>query len=209
MDHAAQGGNEELEKHFAHVRSLEAAYLQHDDPIRQSGFGGGAERWRSERSAILDAAESPGDILDIGCANGYLLECLCSWAAERGLQLRPHGLDIGAELIELARRRLPQYSANFHCGNAWDWNPPRRYRYVYALHDCVPAARLAQWTSRLLSSFVEPGGRLIIGAYGSNSRQQAALDIASLLSGEGFRIAGESSRGELPVVRVVWLDAPG
>jgi hypothetical protein len=58
------------------ARSLEASYLQTDDPIRQSGFGGGSERWRAERSPILNAIESDGDMLDIGCANGYLLECL-------------------------------------------------------------------------------------------------------------------------------------
>jgi hypothetical protein len=29
-----------------------------------------------EREPILTAIDSGGDILDIGCANGYLLECL-------------------------------------------------------------------------------------------------------------------------------------
>jgi hypothetical protein len=29
------------------------AYLGHSDPIRQSGFGGCAERWRAEREPIL------------------------------------------------------------------------------------------------------------------------------------------------------------
>ncbi len=73
----------------ARARSLEAAYLESDDPIRQSGFGGGPERWRAERQPILDAVEGDGDLLDIGCANGYLLECLVAWGAERGLALTP------------------------------------------------------------------------------------------------------------------------
>ncbi len=61
------------------IESLEEAYLRSDDPIRQSGFGGGAERWRAERGPILEAVEGDGDLLDIGCANGYLLECLVAW----------------------------------------------------------------------------------------------------------------------------------
>ena len=61
------------------LRTLEAAYLKEDDPIRQSGFSGGAQRWRSERGPILEAIDVDGELLDIGCANGYLLECLVRW----------------------------------------------------------------------------------------------------------------------------------
>ncbi len=63
------------------LRALESAYLKEDDPIRQSGFRGGADRWRGERGPILNAIETDGDLLDIGCANGYLLECLLNWGA--------------------------------------------------------------------------------------------------------------------------------
>ena len=59
--------------------ALEAAYLKEDDPIRQSGFRRGADRWRAERGPILDAIETDEDLLDIGCANGYLLERLVKW----------------------------------------------------------------------------------------------------------------------------------
>jgi 2-polyprenyl-3-methyl-5-hydroxy-6-metoxy-1,4-benzoquinol methylase len=68
--------------------------------MRQSGFSGGAERWRAERESILDPIHSDGEILDIGCANGYLLECLVTWAKDRGINLTPHGLDHGARLID-------------------------------------------------------------------------------------------------------------
>ena len=100
------------------LEALESSYLREDDPIRQSGFGGGPERWRSEREPILDAIDGDGDILDIGCANGYLLECLVTWGRERGLSLVPHGVDQGSRLIELARARLPDFHSNFHVGNA-------------------------------------------------------------------------------------------
>src|SRR5262245_18750715 len=94
------------------LESLEPAYLQSDDPIRQSGFGGGAARWRAEREPLLAAIEKDGALLDVGCANGFLLECLLQWSQPRGLTLTPHGIDMGPRLVELARARLPLYAAN-------------------------------------------------------------------------------------------------
>ena len=54
------------------ARGLKAAYLTSDDPIRQSGFGGGRGRWVSERSPLVEAIDADGDFLDVGCANGLL-----------------------------------------------------------------------------------------------------------------------------------------
>jgi hypothetical protein len=54
--------------------ALESSYLASSDPILQSGFGGGPERWRAERSPLLDAVNTNGTFLDVGCANGFLLE---------------------------------------------------------------------------------------------------------------------------------------
>ena len=78
------------------IRILEAAYLAHNDPIRQSGFSGGPDRWRAERYPLLDAVDGDGDLIDLGCANGYLLECLLEWGAERGIRLNPYGVDLNA-----------------------------------------------------------------------------------------------------------------
>ena len=86
------------------LREVEDAYLATDDPIRQSGFLGGEARWREERELILDAVDRDADFLDIGCANGYLLQCLVQWARERGITLTPYGVDIGPRLVELAKQ---------------------------------------------------------------------------------------------------------
>jgi SAM-dependent methyltransferase len=190
------------------LRALEVSYLETDDPIRQSGFGGGAERWREERSPILEAVESDGDILDVGCANGYLLECLVRWGHEQGLHLIPHGVDIGSRLIELARRRLSDFAENLHVGNGWDWEPPRRYQYVYTVHECVPTDYLAEYIRRTLDRLVEPGGRLIVGSYGSRSQRRPPFDIVAFLGSLGYHLAGSAKGGRPPITLFAWIDGP-
>jgi SAM-dependent methyltransferase len=192
---------------LARARSLEDAYLRSDDPIRQSGFGGGAERWRAEREPILEAIEGDGDLLDIGCANGYLLRCLVDWGVERGLRLTPQGIDIGPRLIEEAKRWHPGFEGNFHVANGWDWRPRRRFRYVYSLYDCVPEELLAPYVRRLLECVVAPGGRLIVGAYGSRSAGKSPFAIAESLAANGFAVAGRTMGGEPAVVAFAWVDA--
>ena len=105
------------------LKALGESYLKETDPIRQSGFGGGPERWQTERELILDAIDSNGGLLDIGCANGYLLECLINWGKKRNRKLNPFGLDINPELITLAVERFSDYNNHFWAGNAWDWIP--------------------------------------------------------------------------------------
>lgn len=187
------------------LRALEASYLRRSDPIEQSGFGGGSVRWRAEREPILDAVTSDGDLLDIGCANGYLLECLVAWGQERGVSLIPYGLDLGARLIDLARQRHPRFADHFYVGNAWDWEPPRRFRYVYTLLDAVPLDYLPAYLHRLLERVVAPGGRLIPGDYGSRSRGFPARDVASILRSAGLTVAGSATAGD-GIARCAWAD---
>jgi SAM-dependent methyltransferase len=187
------------------LKELETSYLAETDPIRQSGFGGGPGRWRDERRPILDAVTGDGDLLDIGCANGYLLECLMKWGRERGLTLTPFGLDWSEKLISLTRKRLPRYDSHFFVGNAWDWQPDRKFQYVYSVFDCVPEEYLEEFLHRLLCRVVSPGGRLIIGAYGSRTDNIAPFDIESFLKTHGFNLAGSAEGGRPPVTKFVWV----
>jgi SAM-dependent methyltransferase len=185
---------------------LAESYLTRDDPYLQSGFGGGAKRWRAEREPILDAVTEDGDLLDIGCANGLLVEDLVAWGAERGVELTPFGLDQSAALVELARARLPKFSDHFFVGNAWSWTPPRRFRYVYSLADVVPRDFLSAYIARLAESFTASPGTLILGSYGSRSRGVAPLDLHAMLAEFGYRVAGTANAGEGPLVRFAWLE---
>ncbi len=192
--------------------ALEDAYLQHEDPISQSGFGGGLDRWRAERSPILEIIDSDGDLLDVGCANGYLLECLVAWAADKRISLTPYGVDINPGLVVEAMRRWPGVADHFWVANAWDWQPPKRFRWVYALSDCVPEEYLPAWVARLLDRCVEPNGRLILGDYGSRSRRTPPRPLADMLTEWGFSVGGSTFGGQLPgggpVTAFAWIPYP-
>lgn len=185
---------------------LEHVYLQSSDPIEQSGFHGGPVRWRAEREPILDAIDADGDLLDVGCANGYLLECLVQWGRERGLTLTPYGLDHGRQLVELARHRQPQIADHFFVGNAWYWVPPKRFHYVYTLLDQVPPDYLKPYLHRLLTQIVAPGGRLIAGDYGSRSREVHPRDVVKIIEASGLRVTGETQGGNDGITRFAWID---
>jgi SAM-dependent methyltransferase len=193
---------------LARLEVLEAGYLAESDPLRQSGFSGGRERWRVERAPILEALSDDGELLDVGCANGYLLESLLAWSGVRGLRLTPFGVDCSAGLVALARERLPAFRAHFFVGNAWDWCPPRRFRYVYAVWDCVPPDYFAAFVEHLLAHATAPGGRLIIGAYGSRARNERPARIEALLSAAGHAVQGSVSAGVPETARFAWITAP-
>ena len=198
------------EKHLESIRILEAAYLAHDDPIRQSGFGGGIDRWRAERSPILEAVEGDGDLLDLGCANGYLLESLVEWGSEKGVHLNPYGVDLNALLIQEAIRRFPEQAHHFWVANVWGWLPPRRFRWVYSIWDLVPMSMIPEFARYVLDHAVTDGGAMIFGAYGSNSKNTPPMDIASVLTADGLPVSGEASGGELPgggpVTKFAWIN---
>ena len=143
--------------------ALASAYLRDDDPRWQSGFDGDSQLWRDARELILAPVHRDGTFLDIGCATGYLMECLQSWAMERGGRLSMFGLELSSALVATARRRLPGSPDQIFEGNVIDWSPPHRFTFVHTGLEYVPAARRPSLVRRLVDHFVEPNGRLIAG----------------------------------------------
>jgi SAM-dependent methyltransferase len=157
---------EDLNKWFENIRHvLETAYLSHAEPWKQSGMSGPEERWISLRKPVADCVDKPGSFLDIGCANGYLLECCIKWTAERGITIDPYGLDISPRLVQLARSRLPQVADHFFVGNAFDWILPIKFDYVRTELVYVPAEHEGSYIERVLKYSLKPEGRLLVANY--------------------------------------------
>jgi len=190
---------------MAEMHGLETAYVESADPIVQSGFSGGRQRWSTERSPLTDAIDRDGDFLDVGCANGLLASDVCRWAAARGHHLIPHGIDLGPWLVALAKERHTDNAGNFEAADAWSWHPDRHWSFVYSTTHLAPLELICEWLQRLWA-WVAPGGRLILGSYGSHSRRMTPDNVESVLVRCGFEVAGSSSGGEGPIARYAWVD---
>lgn len=181
--------------HADNVRLLEPAYLRAGTAEGGSGSGSTPEQWRVLRSPIVDGITSDGTFLDLGCANGHLMDCVRRWAAERGYDIEPYGVDIGPRLVELARQRLPQWADRIEVGNAQTWVPAdgRRFDYVHLLLDFVLPQRRTDLLRHALDHLV--GRRLLVSHYVHGAEPTAR----SLVTELGFEIAGGSGD-------TVWID---
>lgn len=179
---------------LANQLRLETAYLAGEQPWQQSGFGlhslRPAAQWAALRQPVAECVTTSGSFLDIGCANGYLLECLLTWTARRGFTLTPFGLDFSAKLVELARLRLPSWAHQIAVGNAWDWVPSRPFDYVRTELVYVPEALRSEYIERLLALFLRPGGKLLIAEYRARTDSAPMLTIDRELRERGFAVEG-------------------
>ena len=191
---------------------LERAYLRADDPRGQSGFRGDEARWQRARRPIVSAINRDGTLLDVGCANGLLMESLVGWATEDGRRIEPYGLDLIDSLAELARKRLPQWADRIHAGNVMDWRPPIRFDFVRTELEYVPEGRRQALIRRLLNEYLSPRGRLIVCSYGSSRRPTPkAGPVGEILRGWGYEVAGESEGVDtngVIITRVAWTELP-
>ena len=160
--------------------------LRGSNPVRVERLRIG-EDWIRLRIANIAPVQQSGTYLDIGCANGYLLECLVIWARLKGVEIIPYGLDYSAKLAVLARQRV-QFSSNIYVGNAWNWTPPQCFDYVRTELDYVPRNYRKPFIERLLAEFVVQEGRLIISQYRSRHDDLTQDWVDQELEGYGFRV---------------------
>jgi SAM-dependent methyltransferase len=189
---------------------ITSAYLATDDPRAQSGHSGDEAHWEHARSLLVDSVDRDGTFLDVGCANGYLMESLERWGAARGRRIEPSGLEISPDLAALARHRLPERASRIHEGNALDWRSPERFDFVRTGLEYVPPGRQPELVDHLLRDVVAQDGRLLIGVV---NEQRQSLSTKEAVEGWGFRVSGETERSHFHdarlVYRVLWIDAPG
>jgi len=177
---------------------FEQAYLATEDPRAQSGFGGSSERWEAARRPIVEAIDQGGTFLDVGCANGLLMESVVEWAP---VEIEPYGVDFAPGLVELACTRLPQWANRIWVGDAATWEPPFRFDFVHSRFEIGHFERLRGF-----------GRRLIVSSDGSFRTPDSprAEPVADRLRELGLDVTGELYRrsDEHQVeIAVAWVDA--
>ena len=186
--------------HGAMAGIVAPAYLASLAPEGGSGSSRDASGWGYARSLIAGAVEPGQTFLDVGCANGHLMESMWRWA-----RVEPYGLEISAELAALARRRLPLWSGRICVGNVADWMPPRDFDVVRTNLDYVPGRHREPLVKRVLA-YTQ---RLVVGVF---NEEREARSLEAEVVRWGFTVAGRSDR-EHPhpglAHRAFWIDAGG
>jgi len=190
-----------------HKEFFTDAYLSTDNPRAQSGCGGDEDRWRYSRRMIIEAIHKNGTFLDVGCANGYLIESLHKWLAGSGLEIEFYGLDISEGLAELAKKRLPHWQDRIYIGNALYWTPSVKYDFVRTGLEYVPLGRQKDFVNHIFVNYVAKNGRLIIGLY---SEERDKRELESQIHDWGYNPTGycEKSKTDNEIVsyKLLWID---
>lgn len=143
---------------------LKDCYFSADEPIK---------KWEIARKFISDIVTSNGTILDIGCANGFLLKSLQSWT---GHDLIPFGVDILEKNIINAKNLFPDHQNNFVTLSYEDFtsNYPKSFPEVFG-YICWSfwddSHLITKNEIDFLLSHIEDGGKLIITFYPDNSKE--------------------------------------
>jgi len=183
--------------HEAVATMIVPAYLAADTAAGGSGSSRDAGGWEYARSLLADAVTPGQTFLDIGCANGLLMESMAHWGG-----IEPYGLEISSELAAVARIRLPHWADRIWVGNAVEWKPPHAFDIVRTNVDCVPVPR----RRALLEHLLAYAGRLVIGVF---NEERDARSLESEVAAWGFSVSGRSERlhpHPLLAYRAFWID---
>lgn len=160
------------------------AYLA-GDVRRGSGHTGTAETWEYSRGIVADLIERDRapTFLDVGCANGLMMESIARWRPA----VEPYGLEISPELAARARERLPHWADRIFVGNALGWQAPRRFDIVRTGLEYVPGPR----RRTLLEHLLGMTDLVIVGKFNEEVEDRAT---ERELRGWGFEVVATAER---------------
>lgn len=179
-------------------RGLENAVRLHPRPqwyATDNGFSSVGAMHDAHRpiveAAVAALGQDGGNVIDLGCGNGALLERLASVAAG----VVPFGVEVDPLRIEHARQLHGGHSDNFVSGDMFDshelWVEGRRY----ALAILMPGRLLESDERRaaaLRERLRESCDKVLVYAYGDWLTR--AGDLASLAREAGFTVAGSGGQ---------------
>ena len=188
--------------HAAMAEVVVPAYLAAQTPEGGSGHSGTSADWEYSRGIVAEAVGAHRTFLDVGCANGLLMESVHRWTG-----VEPYGLEIAPALAALARERYPGWADRILEGNALGWEPPMRYDVVRTGLEYVPSPRRPDLLRHLLDRVVAPGGRLVVGKFNEEVERTALEDE---VKSWGLVVAGRAERPHRAeprlAYRVFWID---
>jgi uncharacterized protein len=135
------------------------------------------------RTAERALSSKRGNILDLGCGNGALLQKICL----RNRALKPFGIDENAARIEHAHSLMPAFAAEFVVGSlleAIDIFPNSRYLLALLMLDRVLLAPLSQ-VDRFLNRLADSAEKLLVYVY--NRRHPESIEL--LAARVGLRVS--------------------
>lgn len=163
--------------------------------MRGSGFLGNYLEWEQARGLYLKLIEKPGKILDLGCANGFLLDFIIK---SKKFNLIPFGVDLNEDLIKIAKELFPKYSANFVTQDINDFKSEEKFDYILAY---FPFFKKKDFLKRLYS-MLKNGGRIIIALYDEKANE---FDIfEENIKETGFLPSGVIEEKNL--TKLIWID---
>ncbi|WP_416382649.1 SAM-dependent methyltransferase [Nocardia elegans] len=109
------------------------------------------------------------------------METLAQRAAQDGIRIEPHGVNISSALVDLARQRCPHGAERIWVGNAHDWCPPQRFDVVRTGLEYVPERERPGFLAHLFEFVVAPSGRLVVGMFNEEADQDAAAATSRCL----------------------------
>lgn len=163
--------------------------------------------WETHRKFISQAINKGGIILDIGCANGFLLKCLQNWSVYK---LIPYGIDRDEKRIEQAKDLFPLYSDNFMVARVPNFTSLLEYKFP-AQFDFIYWNVWDLWNFEsqsdikfleILLKMVSNKGRLILGFYESDKNKEKKIKKIKEL---GFKFSGMiKNYGGKEII--IWID---